>query len=96
VSTRHHLDVLPPSENAVTASIPFLDEPLSDEELCRLALAADPNAPLSDEAIPLSLHLTQFARSGTSGLVHGTSDGSKRSTLADACRRGHHLGLLTH
>ncbi len=45
----------------MTAGIPFLDMPLSDEELCRLALAADPHAPLSEQAIPLSLHLSQFA-----------------------------------
>lgn len=36
------------------------DEVLTDEELCRLALAADPNTPLSDEAVPLSVHLAQF------------------------------------
>jgi hypothetical protein len=67
VSTRHQLDVLPPSEHAETAAIPFLEMQLSDEELCRLALAADPNAPLSDEAIPLSLHLTQFAGAALPG-----------------------------
>jgi hypothetical protein len=67
VSTRHHLDVLPPSEDAATAGVPFLDVPLSDEELCRLALAADLDAPLSDEAIPLSLHLAQFAGAALPG-----------------------------
>jgi hypothetical protein len=36
------------------------DESLSDEELTSLALAADPNAPLSDDAVPLSIHLAQF------------------------------------
>jgi hypothetical protein len=36
-------------------------EQLSDAELTALALAADPNAPLSDDAIPLSMHLAQFA-----------------------------------
>jgi hypothetical protein len=34
---------------------------LSDDELTALALAADPDAPLSDDAVPLSLHLAQFA-----------------------------------
>lgn len=31
------------------------DEPLSDEELEALALAADPDAPLPDDAVPLDL-----------------------------------------
>jgi hypothetical protein len=43
------------------SALDLLDSPLSDEELTRLALEADPDAPLSDEAIPLSLHLAQFA-----------------------------------
>jgi hypothetical protein len=34
---------------------------LTDAELTSLAMAADPDAPLSDDAIPLSLHLAQFA-----------------------------------
>ena len=34
---------------------------LSDEELCELALAADPSAPMSAEAIPLSEYLGQHA-----------------------------------
>lgn len=34
---------------------------LTDEELTALALAADPDAPLSAEAIPLSVHLAQYA-----------------------------------
>jgi hypothetical protein len=29
----------------------------SDDELCALALAADPNVPMSDEAVPLSEYL---------------------------------------
>jgi hypothetical protein len=36
------------------------DTPLSDEELTALALAADPLAPLSDDAVPMSVHLAQF------------------------------------
>jgi len=31
--------------------------PLSDEELTALALAADPDAPLADDAVPFGLHL---------------------------------------
>jgi hypothetical protein len=40
-------------------------EPLSDEELTALALAADPDAALDDDAV--SLH--QLTRSGTDGLL---------------------------
>ena len=43
------------------AEAPFANGPLSDEELTRLAMDADPDAPLSSDAIPLSLHLAQFA-----------------------------------
>lgn len=45
----------------------FWCSPFSDEELTRLAMAADPGAPLSDEAIPLGLHLAQFAGSALPG-----------------------------
>ncbi|HWE66799.1 MAG TPA: hypothetical protein VG298_09155 [Acidimicrobiales bacterium] len=34
---------------------------LTDEELTTLALAADPSAPLAEDAVPLSVHLAQFA-----------------------------------
>jgi hypothetical protein len=37
------------------------ESPLTDAELTTLAMAADPDAPLSVDAIPLSLHLAQFA-----------------------------------
>jgi hypothetical protein len=43
------------------SSLDPLDAPLTDEELTSLALAADPDAPISRDAIPLSLHLAQFA-----------------------------------
>jgi hypothetical protein len=43
-------------------SMEWIDEsPLTDAELTTLALAADHSAPLSEDAIPLSLHLAQFA-----------------------------------
>jgi hypothetical protein len=48
-------------ESAPTAPS-ALAAPLTDEELTSLALAADPDAPLSSDAIPLSLHLAQFAQ----------------------------------
>jgi hypothetical protein len=37
------------------------DAPLSDEELTELALAADPLAPLSADAVPMAVHLGQFS-----------------------------------
>jgi hypothetical protein len=37
------------------------EDHLSEVELTALALAADPDAPLSDDAVPLSQHLAQFA-----------------------------------
>jgi hypothetical protein len=36
-------------------------ELLTDDELTALALAADPSTPLSDEAVPIGVHLAQFA-----------------------------------
>jgi len=39
------------------------DEALTDEELTRLALAADPDAPLPEGAVPISFHLAQFGQS---------------------------------
>jgi hypothetical protein len=47
--------------DAAMGEVSFMDSPLSDEELTRLAMAADPDAPLSDDAIPLRIHLAQFA-----------------------------------
>jgi hypothetical protein len=37
------------------------DAPLTDDELTALALAADPDAPLDADAVPLHVHLAQFA-----------------------------------
>jgi hypothetical protein len=36
---------------------------LTDDELTALALAADPDTPLGEDAIPLSMHAAQFAGS---------------------------------
>jgi hypothetical protein len=52
---------LPSLEEADLTESDLAGEPLSDAELTSLALAADPDAPLSEDAIPLSLHLAQFA-----------------------------------
>ncbi len=48
-------------EAGVGLEAPDLEIPLSDEELTALALAADPDAPLGDDAVPLSVHLALFA-----------------------------------
>jgi hypothetical protein len=37
------------------------DVPLTDAELTALAMAADPEAPLDEDAVPLHIHLAQFA-----------------------------------
>ena len=56
------------------------DLPLSDDELCRLALSADPTAPLSDDAIPLSLHLAHCAGAALPGwyMAPATARGGRR------------------
>jgi hypothetical protein len=39
-----------------------LSEPgITDEELTELALAADPGEPLPEDAVPIGVHLAQFA-----------------------------------
>jgi hypothetical protein len=54
---------LPGQDSALDAELLDYDltAPLTDAELTSLALAADPDAPIDDSAIPLSLHLAQFA-----------------------------------
>jgi hypothetical protein len=37
-----------------------LDADLTEEELTELALAADPDAPLSADAVPIGVHLAQW------------------------------------
>jgi hypothetical protein len=37
----------------------LLDEPISEAELTALALAADPDEPIGDDAVPLSVYLSQ-------------------------------------
>jgi hypothetical protein len=37
------------------------DVGITDDELTELALAADPHAPLPDDAVPIGIHLSQFA-----------------------------------
>jgi hypothetical protein len=73
------LDVEPSIDDAPVAGDPS-ELPLSDEELCRLALAADPTAPLSDEAVPLSFHLAQFAGAALPGwyMAPATARGGRR------------------
>ncbi len=40
---------------------PIQEFGMTDDELTELALAADPDAPLPADAIPVSVHLAQFA-----------------------------------
>jgi hypothetical protein len=40
-------------------SDPELDDPITDEELTALALAADPDQPLDATAVPLAVYLAQ-------------------------------------
>jgi hypothetical protein len=52
----------------MTAQTPALGSspeyaPLSDEELTALALAAEPGAPLSDDAVPMSFYLAALGPS---------------------------------
>lgn len=37
------------------------DLAISDDELAELALSADPDAPLPEDAVPIGVHLSQFA-----------------------------------
>lgn len=74
------LDTIASIEDPDTVGDPPTDTPLSDEELCRLALAADPTAPLSDDAIPWSLHLAEFAGAALPGwyMAPATARGGRR------------------
>ena len=62
-----HLVADTSSEAPALTGTALMDDPGSEEELCRLAMAADPDAPLSRHAIPLSLHLAQFAGAALPG-----------------------------
>ena len=45
----------------MSESSPDLEIGLTDDELTQLALAADPHAPLPDDAVPIGIHLARFA-----------------------------------
>ena len=45
---------------ATEVTEPELDDPITDEELTALALAADPDQPLNDDAVPLSDYLARI------------------------------------
>lgn len=47
-------------DRLVEAQEPELDDPITDEELTALALAADPERPLDSDAVPLSVYLGQI------------------------------------
>ena len=46
-----------------------VDRPLTDDELTEQALAADPDAPLAADAVPLGEHLAAGASSGGGDLL---------------------------
>jgi hypothetical protein len=50
-----------PTDAAPEILTGLLDVPLTDAELTALAMAADPDAPLDAHAVPLHIHLAQFA-----------------------------------
>jgi hypothetical protein len=60
-------------------SEPELDDPITDEELTALALAADPDGPLDPDAIPLSSYLSQ---------VPGLLPGWYMAPAMASCRSG--------
>lgn len=45
----------------VSMDIDWSESAFTDAELTSLALSADPGAPLSEDAVPLAVHLAQFA-----------------------------------
>jgi hypothetical protein len=47
----------------VTGEDPDPEGALTDEELTTLALAADPAAPLPEDAVPIGIHLARFGPS---------------------------------
>jgi hypothetical protein len=46
---------------SVSAFPDVQDLGITDEELTELALAADPDAPLPEDAVPIGVHMSQFA-----------------------------------
>jgi hypothetical protein len=50
---------------------PGIDDPITEEELTALALAADPDAPIAKDAVPLSDYLAQAAGHLPTGLLPG-------------------------
>jgi hypothetical protein len=52
-------DVISGDATEAATADPGLDEPITDEELTALALAADPDRPLDADAVPLSVYLAQ-------------------------------------
>ena len=58
--TRPVVDVISADVREAGATDPALDDPITDEELTALALAADPDEPLPADAVPLSSYLAQI------------------------------------
>jgi hypothetical protein len=80
VTIDFHLEAPPERGDATASDTVGLDTPLTDEELTMLAMEADLDAPLSDDAIPLSLHLAQFAGAALPGwyMAPATSGSGRR------------------
>jgi len=65
------------------------DEPLSDDELTALALAADPDQPLGDDAVPIDLFLR-----GTAGALPEWYMASPRARLRGRMARSVILAIV--
>jgi hypothetical protein len=78
-----------PTGDGPTGGTPVGDEPLSDDELTALALAADPDQPLGDDAVPIDLFL-----SGTAGSLPEWYMAPPRARLRSRMARSVILALV--
>ena len=69
------------------------DEVPTDEELTALALAADPDAPIAEGAVPIGIHLAQLGSALPLWYMPPAAPG--RSSLEGALRHRHRLRLPT-
>jgi len=61
VTINSDLDTPRSFEGPASVDVALTETSFTDAELTSMALAADPDAPLDDDAIPLAVHLAQFA-----------------------------------
>ena len=73
-----------------------LDAPLTDAELTALAMAADPDAPLDEDAVPLHIHLAQFAGAALPSWYMAPATARPRTSLADAGSTDHRRRFSAH